>query len=54
MGRMQINSISKLLRIGGLNNPTLVNPSLADLDCDSDNEDESSGTVFQQINKYNH
>lgn len=43
VGRMQINSISKLLRIGGLNNPTLVNPSLADLDCDSDNEDESSG-----------
>ena len=45
VGRMYINSISKLLRIGGIHNPSLVNPSLADLDCDSDLEDESSGNV---------
>lgn len=43
VGRMCINSISKLLRIGGVQNPSLVNPSLADLDCDSDLEDETSG-----------
>lgn len=43
VGRMFINSINKLLRIGGVHNPSLVNPSLADLDCDSDLEDESSG-----------
>lgn len=43
VGRMYINSISKLLRIGGVQNPSLVNPSLADLDCDSDLEDETSG-----------
>lgn len=43
VGKMYINSVNKLLRIGGLQNPSLVNPSLADLDCDSDLEDESSG-----------
>ena len=42
---MYINSISKLLRIGGQHNPTMVNPSLADLDCDSDLEDETSGNL---------
>ena len=45
VGRMYINSISKLLRIGGQHNPTMVNPSLADLDCDSDLEDETSGKL---------
>ena len=45
VGRMFINSINKLLRIGGVHNPSLVNPSLADLDCDSDLEDESSGNI---------
>ncbi|XP_060583884.1 tubulin polyglutamylase complex subunit 2-like isoform X2 [Ruditapes philippinarum] len=44
VGKMYLNSISKMLKFGGSTNNTLVNPSLADLDADSDNEDETSGT----------
>lgn len=41
VGRMYINSINKLQRIGGTNNNTQANPSLADID-DSDIEDEGT------------
>lgn len=46
VGRMYINSIGKLLKVGSSpsnTQSTLVNPSLADLDADSDMEDEHSG-----------
>ena len=42
VGKMNVNGISKLMKIGGTAG-SLVNPSLADLDYDSDKEDESSG-----------
>ncbi|KAH3834213.1 tubulin polyglutamylase complex subunit 2-like isoform X2 [Dreissena polymorpha] len=44
VGRMHLNSMAKLLKVGGEVNKTLVNPSLSDLDMDSDCEDETSGT----------
>ncbi|XP_045215779.2 tubulin polyglutamylase complex subunit 2-like isoform X1 [Mercenaria mercenaria] len=44
VGRMYLNSVSKMMKFGGPANNTLVNPSLADLDADSDAEDETSGT----------
>lgn len=44
VGRMYLNSVNKLMKIGGVHNSTLVNPSLADLDADSDIEDDGSGT----------
>ncbi|XP_052792461.1 tubulin polyglutamylase complex subunit 2-like isoform X2 [Mya arenaria] len=43
VGRMYLNSMNQLLKVGGSVNSTLVNPSLADLDMDSDTEDEHSG-----------
>lgn len=43
VGRMYLNSVNLLQKVGGNTNQTLVNPSLSDLDMDSDNEDETSG-----------
>ena len=43
VGKMIINRIANLAKIGGNNNGSMATPSLADLDCDSDMEDESSG-----------
>jgi len=43
VGHMHLNTVSQLQKVGGNTNTTLVNPSLSDLDIDSDNEDGSSG-----------
>ncbi|KAL4228178.1 Tubulin polyglutamylase complex subunit 2 [Mactra antiquata] len=42
VGRMYLNGINKLLKLGGSTSNTLVNPSLADLDGDSDLEDDNT------------
>ena len=47
VGRMHLNSMAKLLKVGGEVNKTLVNPSLSDLDMDSDCEDETSGNNLE-------
>ena len=46
VGKMYLNSVSKMMKFGGSTNNTLVNPSLADLDADSDNEDDNSGKLL--------
>ncbi|XP_033742972.1 tubulin polyglutamylase complex subunit 2-like isoform X4 [Pecten maximus] len=43
LGKMRINRVSQLVRIGGTAPTSHVNPSLADLEGDSDQEDEVSG-----------
>ncbi|KAL3866489.1 hypothetical protein ACJMK2_043783 [Sinanodonta woodiana] len=43
VGRIYINSVSSLLRIGDSSTTSYVNPSLHDLDPDSDGEEERSG-----------
>lgn len=43
LGKLHINKLSQLTRIGGSIAPSHVNPTLADLDGDSDTEDPVSG-----------
>ncbi|XP_021346030.1 tubulin polyglutamylase complex subunit 2-like isoform X3 [Mizuhopecten yessoensis] len=43
LGKMRINRVSQLVRIGGTVQTSQVNPSIADLEGDSDQEDEVSG-----------
>ncbi|XP_062574536.1 tubulin polyglutamylase complex subunit 2-like isoform X1 [Saccostrea cucullata] len=43
LGKLHINRLSQLTRIGGSIAPSHVNPTLADLEGDSDTEDQASG-----------
>lgn len=43
LGKMRINRVSQLVRVGGSVPTSQVNPSLVDLEGDSDQEDEVSG-----------
>ncbi|XP_061172313.1 tubulin polyglutamylase complex subunit 2-like isoform X1 [Saccostrea echinata] len=43
LGKLHINRLSQLTRVGGSIAPSHVNPTLADLEGDSDTEDQASG-----------
>lgn len=45
VGRLLINRVSQLSRIAGNVAPSHVNPTLLDLEADSDNEDEATGNI---------
>ena len=48
LGKLHINKLSQLTRLGGSIAPSHVNPTLADLDGDSDTEDPVSGEMGQE------
>jgi len=52
LGRLHINRVSQLTKIGGSQTTSHVNPSLADLEGDSDCEDEVSGKSIKEYFSY--